>query len=464
MQTMRLDVDADGVATLTFDAPGASVNTMDAPWQAELTRAVDALVARRDALRGVILASAKDSFFAGADLAGVMRLTAADAPAVFAAVEQVKRNFRRLETLGVPVVACLNGAALGGGWEVALAAHARIAVDDASTRFGTPEVTLGLIPGASGITKTVRRLGLVAAQPYLMEGRLFSPAEGLTLGLVDELVHDPGALRAAALAWIAAHPGARQPWDEKGHAIPGGTPASNPKLAQALTVAPALLARQTHGNHPAPAACLAAMVEGASVDFDTALRIESRHLARVMTHPVARNMIAAFFFDLNAVKAAGVRPSDAAPACAQRVRAAWQAEAAEIAAEGVPATVVRNVVRGAGFAADAALDATVPGQGGAGHDTVPDVQALKHRLLWRGAVEAARCLHEGAAASAAEANVASLRGGGFPAWTGGALRLVYSDPAEFFARSDALARRHGARFELTADVRTTLQRHEPHYD
>ncbi len=464
MTTMRLETDANGIATLTFDAPGSPVNTMGAQWQADLTQAIDALVARRDALRGVILASAKDSFFAGADLAGVMRLTAADAPAVFAAVEQVKRNFRRLETLGVPVVACLNGAALGGGWEVALAAHARIAVDDAKVRFGTPEVTLGLIPGASGITKTVRLLGLVAAQPYLVEGRLFTPAEGLTLGLVHELVHDAAALRGAALAWIDAHPQAQQPWDEKGHAIPGGTPA-NPKLAQALTVAPAQLARRTRGLYPAPAACLAAMVEGALVDYDTALRIESRRLAAVMTHPVARNMISAFFFDANAVTAAGVRPADAAAACAQRVREAWLAEAAAMLEEGVPRAVVRNAALGAGFAEAplGALDEAAR-KPAAGPAAAWDLEDLKQRLLWRGAVEAARCLHEGSAASVAEANVASLRGGCFPAWTGGALRLVYSDPAAFFERAAALAQRHGARFEVTQAVRDTLQRHEPRYD
>jgi len=461
MRTIRIDTDANGIATLTFDAPGAPVNTMSAEWQADLTEAVDALVAQRDALRGVILASAKETFFAGADLKAVMRMTAADAPAAFAAIEQVKRNYRRLETLGVPVVACLNGAALGGGWEVALAAHARIAVDDAKTRFGLPEVTLGLIPGASGITKTVRLLGLVAAQPYLVEGRLFTPAEGLTLGLVHELVHDAAALRGAALAWIAAHPQARQPWDEQGHAIPGGTPA-NPKLAAALTVAPAQLARRTHGLYPAPAACLAAMVEGALVDYDTALRIESRRLAAVMTHPVARNLIGACFFDMNAVKAAGLRPADAAPACARRVLAAWRGAAAALLAEGVPAAVVRNAARGAGFGGaalddDAAAPAAAP-------VAAWEIEALKQRLLWRGAVEAARCLHEGDAASVAEANVASLAGGGFPAWTGGALRLVYSDPAAFFERAAALAQRYGAGYEVTTAVRETLQRHEPRYD
>jgi len=318
MRTIRLETDPTGVVTLTFDEPGSAVNTMSVDWQADLTEAVDRVLAMRESIRGVILASAKSTFFAGAQLKLVMQGSAADAPLVFAHVERIKRNFRRLETLGKPVVACLNGSALGGGWEVALAAHARIAVDDRKSQFGNPEVTLGLLAGAGGITKTVRLLGLMGAQPYLMEGKLFSPAEGVSLGLVTELVADASQLRQRALAWIDAHPSSVQPWDEKGYKIPGGTPSS-PKIAQGLVVAPAMLAKKTHGLYPAPAACLAAMVEGAQVDFDTALRIESRHLASLMTGPVARNMISAFFFDLNAIKSGRSRPKDVARWKPQRV-------------------------------------------------------------------------------------------------------------------------------------------------
>ena len=129
----------------------------------------------------------KSTFFAGAALKHVLTLTAADAAPGFAEIEAIKASYRKIETLGRPVVAILNGAALGGGWEVALAAHARFALDDAAIRFGMPEVTLGLIPGATGITKTVRKLGLLAAQPYLIEGKLFGPREAVELGWVDGL-------------------------------------------------------------------------------------------------------------------------------------------------------------------------------------------------------------------------------------------------------------------------------------
>lgn len=307
MKTIRYEL-ADGIATITLDEQGSPVNTMCHAWQEDLTDTVRQVLRDRDAIRGIVLASAKSTFFAGADLKATMRLKPGDATQVFREIEQVKKNFRTLETLGKPVVACLNGSALGGGWEVALAAHHRVAVDAPKIQFGLPEITLGLIPGASGITKMVRLLGLVGAQPYILESKLFSPREALELGLVHELVPDASNLRAAALAWIAANPQAQQPWDAKDYRMPGGTPA-DPRIAGMLAVAPAALKLKTRGLYPAPEYALAAMVEGAQVDFDTALRIETRYLAKLIVSPVAKNMINTFFFNMNAIKAGQSRPA-----------------------------------------------------------------------------------------------------------------------------------------------------------
>lgn len=317
MQTIRYELQ-DGIATLTFDEPGSPVNTMCQQWQQDLVEATARVVQDQDAIRGVVLASAKSTFFAGADLKGTMRLQAGDGPRVFEEIERIKKCFRTLETLGKPVASCLNGSALGGGWEVALVGHYRVAVDDRKIQFGLPEITLGLIPGATGITKMTRLLGLMGAQPYILESKLFSPGEALALGLVHELVPEAAALRPAALAWIAAHPQAQQPWDARDYKMPGGTPA-NPKIAAALTVAPAMLRQKTRGLYPAPEYALAAMVEGAQVDFDTALRIESRYLARLIVSPVAKNMINTFFFNLNAVKGGQSRPQAVAKWKPQKV-------------------------------------------------------------------------------------------------------------------------------------------------
>src|SRR5574337_1970296 len=194
MNTIRYDL-TDGILPLTFDEPSSAVNTMCQQWQQDLTEAVAQVVRDKEQIRGIVLTSAKSTFFAGADLKGTMRLQPGDAPRLFAEIEQTKKNFRLLETLAKPVVSCINGAALGGGWEVALVGHYRIAVDDPKIRLGLPELTLGLIPGASGITKMVRLLGLAGAQPYILESRLFNPREALELGLVHELVADAAKLR-----------------------------------------------------------------------------------------------------------------------------------------------------------------------------------------------------------------------------------------------------------------------------
>ncbi|MDP3165665.1 MAG: 3-hydroxyacyl-CoA dehydrogenase NAD-binding domain-containing protein, partial [Hydrogenophaga sp.] len=238
---------------------------------------------------------------------------AADGHRVFTEIERIKRCFRKLETLGVPVVSCLNGAALGGGWEVALVGHHRIAVNNPKVQFGLPEITLGLIPGGGGITKMTRLLGLVAAQPYILESKLFGPEEAMKIGVVHELVASPEELMPKALAHIEASQGkpeaCQHPWDRKDYKMHGGTP-SHPKIAAMLSVAPAVLKQKTRGLYPAPEAALAAMVEGAMVDFDTAMRIESRYLAGLMTGPVARNMINTFFFNMNAIKGGQSRPKD----------------------------------------------------------------------------------------------------------------------------------------------------------
>jgi 3-hydroxyacyl-CoA dehydrogenase / enoyl-CoA hydratase / 3-hydroxybutyryl-CoA epimerase len=311
-KTIRYEL-ANGIATLTFDEQGSPVNTMSLQWQEDLDAVTAQVVADKARLTGIVLASAKSTFFAGADLKGVMRSTEADGPRVFTEIERIKKNFRVLETLGVPVVSCLNGTALGGGWEVALVGHHRIAVNNPKIQFGLPELTLGLIPGGGGITKMTRLLGLMAAQPYILESKLFGPEEAQKLGVVHELVDTADELIPRALAFIEAAHGkpeaAQHVWDRKDYKMPGGTP-SNPKIAGMLTVAPAVLKQKTRGLYPAPEAALAAMVEGAMVDFDTAMRVESRYLAGLMTGGVARNLINTFFFNLNAIKSGQSRPKD----------------------------------------------------------------------------------------------------------------------------------------------------------
>ncbi|WP_138515636.1 3-hydroxyacyl-CoA dehydrogenase NAD-binding domain-containing protein [Rhodoferax bucti] len=311
MKTIRYSLDA-GIATITFDEPDSPVNTMCLQWQEDMDAVAARVLQDKDSITGILLASAKSTFFAGADLKAAMRLTPADAPRIFEEIERVKKNFRTIETLGKPVVSLLNGTALGGGWEVALVGHYRIAVDDKKTQFGLPEVTLGLLSGASGVTKMTRHLGLMGAQPYLVEGKTFSPSQAKSLGLVHELVASgPDAaaeMKTRALTWIATNPNAQHPWEAKGYKVPGGLPSS-PAVAGMLPVVPAVIKKNTRGLYPAPEAIIACMVEGLQVDLDTALRIESRYLAKLMSGAQAKAMINTFFFNLNAIKSGQSRPA-----------------------------------------------------------------------------------------------------------------------------------------------------------
>ncbi len=300
--TIRWDQDDDGVVILTLDDPNQSANTMNEAYARSMGATVDRLEAEKDSITGVILTSAKSTFFAGGDLNDLLAATPEQAPELLAGVTEIKSQLRRLETLGRPVVAAINGAALGGGLEITLATHHRIIVDDKKAVVGFPEVQLGLLPGGGGVVRTVRKVGIVAGlMSWLMEGKRYAPAKGQELGLIDEIVPTQDDLIPAAKKWIADNPEAVQPWDEKGYKIPGGTP-SNPKLAQNLPAFPSNLRKQIKGaNYPAPHHIMAAAVEGAQVDFDSAIQIEGRYFVDLATSQVAKNMIQAFFFDLQKV-------------------------------------------------------------------------------------------------------------------------------------------------------------------
>jgi len=307
--TIRWDQDADGVVVLTLDDPGQSANTMNDAYRSSMGAVVDRLEAEKDDITGVVITSAKKTFFAGGDLNDLIQAQREHAPEVFAGITEIKAQLRRLEKLGRPVVAAINGAALGGGLEITLACHHRIAADVKGLVLGTPEVTLGLLPGAGGVTRTVRMLGIqTALLGVLLQGQRHKPRAALDLGLVDEVVDTVDELVPRAKEWIKANPGAVQPWDVKGFKIPGGSP-SNPSFAANLPAFPANLRKQIKGtNLPAPRAILAAAIEGAQVDVDTALVIESRYLVELVTGQVAKNMIKAFFFDLNHINSGGSRP------------------------------------------------------------------------------------------------------------------------------------------------------------
>jgi 3-hydroxyacyl-CoA dehydrogenase/enoyl-CoA hydratase/3-hydroxybutyryl-CoA epimerase len=295
-QTVRLDFDATcGVATLTLAMP--KVNRIDTAFGVGLTQALDWAEAR-EGLAGIIIDTAHDDFCVGADLDSLF--PERDAKALLERVRHLGALYRRLETLGVPVVAALTGSALGGGYELALACHHRIALDDARIQVGLPEVTLGVLPGAGGTQRLPRLVGVQAGLDVILQGKILRAPKAKAAGLIDALADDRDALRQAALAFIAANKGAQQPWDRKGR-IPGPRPGSS-DARNLFMAACGMIEKKTAGAYAAPRVALATVQEGLAVNFDRALEVEARAFVELAISDQAKDMIRTLWFHRNAVK------------------------------------------------------------------------------------------------------------------------------------------------------------------
>lgn len=309
MSVFHYEKDGDGIVTITMDMTGP-VNAMNGEYREAMGEAV-ARLEKEEGLAGVVLASAKKVFFAGGDLKELLAVTPEHSAEFFAGIGETKDQLRRLEKLPVPVVAAINGAALGGGYELCLACNHRIAWDGKGVQLGLPEVGLGLLPGGGGVVRLTKLLGLEKALPYLLEGKRIAPGKALDDGLIDDVVREREELEPAARAWILAHrddaDAAVQPWDRKGYRIPGGD-ANTPKVAQMIPAATAMLQQKTRGLLPAPERILDVAVQATRLDLETALVIESRALTYLVTTPEAKNQISTFFFGLNKVNGGASRP------------------------------------------------------------------------------------------------------------------------------------------------------------
>jgi len=320
MTVFHYQKDQHGIVTITMDMTGP-VNVMNAEYAGAMAETIDKLEAESD-LVGVIFASAKKTFFAGGDLNMLLAIQPGDEESLFKKIEQEKSWLRRLEFLPVPVVAAINGAALGGGYELCLACNYRIAVNHRSTILGLPEVTLGLLPGAGGVVRLTNLLGLEKALPLLLEGKKLSGEKALATGMVDELVTSQEVLNERAMAWILeqqSNEGAgQQPWDQKGFKLPGGD-INHPSVRNVSMFAPYALREKTRGLLPAPELILDTAVEAIKLTFDTALRIETRNFTALAVSKEAKNLITAFFFQLNQVNGGANRPQNISTSVVSRL-------------------------------------------------------------------------------------------------------------------------------------------------
>ena len=297
--------DNENIVTITMDMQGRSANVINEEFGKLWLEMIERLEKEKAEIVGVILTSAKSTFFAGADIDNLYKQT--NAQEIFDMCEGLKKQLRRLETLGRPVVAALNGTALGGGFEIALACHYRIALNNPKAIFGLPEVGLGLLPGGGGIIRLTRMIGLQPALPFLTEGKKLKVKDALSNGLINAIAETPEEMMEKAKEWIKANPKAINPWDDKAFKFPGGD-ARNPKVATMIPIVPAMTKKKTYGNYPAVEAIINTAVEGSVVDFETATRIESRYFTSLAVGQVSKNMISAFWYNLNAINAGGSRP------------------------------------------------------------------------------------------------------------------------------------------------------------
>ena len=298
--------DVDGIVTITVDMEG-SVNAINENFHNAIVWVVDKLEAEKD-LQGVVVTSAKNIFLAGGDINEIFNARKGEELKWFKYMEILKWQLRRIEKLSVPAVAAINGAALGGGLELCLACNYRVAWASPSVQLGLPEVNLGLLPGAGGVVRAVHMLGLEKALPLLLEGRTLNPSQALELGIVDSIVSDTEELLDAAKQWIKDHPTeCIQPWDKKDYIIDGGG-IGNPASAQILAMATPQVFKKTRGLLPAPERILSVMHDVMAVDFDTALRIETRGLVELMMTPQAKNLMSSNFLQLNKIKSGISRP------------------------------------------------------------------------------------------------------------------------------------------------------------
>lgn len=401
---LRSSFDPDGLICVEMDDPTGSANKTNDLFKHEL----DALLARIEAgprPKGLVFLSAKRSFGVGGDIGQVMTFAKGGEAASIGDSERIKTLFRRIERLGCPTVAIIEGTAAGGGWELALSCHARFVRDDPAIRLGFPEVDFGLVPGAGGMVRLVHMLGTAKAVALITGAVMQAPRTAQAEGLVTAIGPDRGDLMRLARSWIEANPAPLQPWDRRGHYVPnngvpgepaGGAPASD-----------------------APRLALAAIAEIASLPFDQGSLVESRCFARCAVSSQARALIGLGFYDRNTLR----RKAHPIPALsrdepfAKAMRIALQNEIAMLAGEGAPPPAIEASLTAAGYAR------TRDSRSGPAAKSTDSDPLLERRFVFSQAVAALRAL-EGTSFCAAAANVASVEAGDFPRRTGGVLRFI----------------------------------------
>lgn len=295
----------NGIITVTIDQSDRKMNVIGNGFTDAFATLTDSFIADESA-KGLILTSGKSTFIVGADIDQLSNIKTAQQG--FELVEELKSSMRKLETSGKPVVAAMSGTALGGGLEIALACHYRIAIDSPKTKLGLPEVKLGLLPGGGGTQRLPRLVGIQKALELMTQGKELRPEAAMDIGLIDATASDHASMLKKAKKWIKMNPYAQQPWDKKGFKIPGGD-SKHPSVVPIFSIAPAMANQKSHGNYPAITHIMSCVFEGCLVDIDTGLEVESRYFVACVLSAESKNMINTLWTQLNSIKKGQSRPN-----------------------------------------------------------------------------------------------------------------------------------------------------------
>jgi len=424
LQTLHYRRADNGVAFITIDVKDRPVNVLTPELHREIGEIAETLSSDEKAI-GAVVHSGKSSFMAGGDLNRIVRYYDMNRTPK-QAYEQSRtytESLRKLETCGKPVAVAINGTALGGGLELALACHYRVVADDQNIQLGLPEVTLGLLPGGGGSQRLPRLIGLKQAASLILSGKRISPEEALKLGIVDE-VADTAELIGRAEQWVLQGNEPLQPWDRKGFRVPGGAGLNDMNVGRLFQQLTARVSADYRHNYPAPIAALRCLFNGTTVQsMDAALRIETREFSALTRDPVARNMIRTLFINRGKKSRSDVLAEEGVNELQQHCEAAYVRQGLALASEGVSPAVIENAAFAAGLPKGPLSTAEDdPGKFAASRKIV-DAEAVKQRLLCSQALAAAECWEKGIT-DPVKADLASILGWGFPSYTGGVLSYI----------------------------------------
>jgi 3-hydroxyacyl-CoA dehydrogenase/enoyl-CoA hydratase/3-hydroxybutyryl-CoA epimerase len=453
-EPLSYQVSESGVAFITIDVKDRPVNVLTPELHTAIGEAAEHLSADEDAI-GAVIHSGKPSFMAGGDLKRIvryydMRRTPAEA---YEQSRPYTHSLRQLETCGKPVAVAINGTALGGGLELALACHHRVVVDNPKILLGLPEVTLGLLPAGGGTQRLPRLIGVKAAADLILTGRYLNPAEAVELGIINRVVSENDLLKTAE-KWVLEAENAQQPWDQKGFEVPGGSRLNNMNIGRLFQILTARVSSEQRHNYPAPIAALRCLFNGTTVSsMDTALKIETREFSGLTRDPVARNMIRTLFLNRGKTTREQIMAEDGAEQLKQRCLDAYIRQGREMAADGIKPALIENAAHAAGMPqGPLALDGGDSAQQSHGQ-RLADVEIVKQRLLCAQALAAAECWETGT--DPVKADLASTLGWGFPSYTGGV--MSYMDTMglnAFIALCDELSAQTGAGFSPSEWLRS----------